>query len=56
MNSPLHIAVLDDEVDITLLANVGRLRKKLEADAEDPKIIESVRGAGYILVLPGTPS
>jgi len=33
---------------------VGRLRKKLEVDAEDPQIIKSVRGAGYILVPPVT--
>jgi two-component system OmpR family response regulator len=31
---------------------VGRLRKKLELDPEDPQIIKSVRGAGYILVPP----
>jgi two-component system OmpR family response regulator len=32
----------------------GRLRKKLEADVDDPQIIKSVRGAGYILVAPVT--
>jgi DNA-binding response OmpR family regulator len=31
---------------------VGRLRKKIEADADDPQLIKSVRGAGYILVPP----
>ncbi|MEO5796805.1 MAG: response regulator transcription factor [Rhodoferax sp.] len=36
--------------DRTIDVQVGRLRKKLEADAEDPQIIKSVRGAGYILV------
>ena len=36
--------------DRTIDVQVGRLRKKLEVDAEDPKIIKSVRGAGYILV------
>ena len=36
--------------DRTIDVQVGRLRKKLEADAEDPRIIKSVRGAGYILV------
>jgi two-component system, OmpR family, response regulator len=38
--------------DRTIDVQVGRLRKKLEADPEDPQIIKSVRGAGYILVPP----
>ncbi len=42
--------------DRTIDVQVGRLRKKLEADAEDPQIIKSVRGAGYILVPPVTTS
>ncbi|HEX6704842.1 MAG TPA: response regulator transcription factor [Albitalea sp.] len=41
--------------DRTIDVQVGRLRKKLEADADDPQIIKSVRGAGYILVPPVTP-
>ncbi len=36
--------------DRTIDVQVGRLRKKLERDADDPQIIKSVRGAGYILV------
>ena len=36
--------------DRTVDVQVGRLRKKLEADVDDPQIIKSVRGAGYILV------
>jgi DNA-binding response OmpR family regulator len=36
--------------DRTIDVQVGRLRKKLELDAERPQIIKSVRGAGYILV------
>ena len=36
--------------DRTIDVQVGRLRRKLEADAENPQIIKSVRGAGYILV------
>jgi two-component system OmpR family response regulator len=40
--------------DRTIDVQVGRLRKKLEADPEDPQIIKSVRGAGYILVAPVT--
>ena len=38
--------------DRTIDVQVGRLRKKLEADVDDPQIIKSVRGAGYILVPP----
>ncbi len=40
--------------DRTIDVQVGRLRRKLEADADDPQIIKSVRGAGYILVAPVT--
>ncbi len=38
--------------DRTIDVQVGRLRKKLEKDGDDPQIIKSVRGAGYILVPP----
>jgi two-component system, OmpR family, response regulator len=38
--------------DRTIDVQVGRLRKKMEADPEDPQLIKSVRGAGYILVPP----
>ncbi|MDR7270257.1 two-component system OmpR family response regulator [Pelomonas saccharophila] len=41
--------------DRTIDVQVGRLRKKLEADAENPQIIKSVRGAGYIFVPPVEP-
>ena len=40
--------------DRTIDVQVGRLRKKLEADVDDPQLIKSVRGAGYILVAPVT--
>jgi len=36
--------------DRTVDVLVGRLRKKIEADADSPQLIKSVRGAGYILV------
>lgn len=36
--------------DRTIDVQVGRLRRKIEADADDPQIIKAVRGAGYILV------
>lgn len=36
--------------DRTIDVQVGRLRKKLELDAENPQLIKSVRGAGYIFV------
>ena len=38
--------------DRTIDVQVGRLRKKIEADADDPQLIRSVRGAGYMLVPP----
>jgi two-component system OmpR family response regulator len=36
--------------DRTIDVQVGRLRRKLEADPEDPQLIKSVRGAGYLFV------
>jgi len=38
--------------DRTIDVQVGRLRKKMESDPENPQLIKSVRGAGYILVPP----
>jgi two-component system, OmpR family, response regulator len=38
--------------DRTIDVQVGRLRKKLEVEPQDPHILKSVRGAGYILVAP----
>ena len=38
--------------DRTIDVQVGRLRKKIEVDADDPQLIKSVRGAGYILIPP----
>jgi len=38
--------------DRTIDVQIGRLRKKIEKDSDDPQIIKSVRGAGYILVPP----
>jgi two-component system, OmpR family, response regulator len=35
---------------------VGRLRRKIESDPENPQIIKSVRGAGYLFVPPVTSS
>ncbi|BEP53154.1 response regulator [Variovorax sp. V118] len=40
--------------DRTIDVQVGRLRKKIEVNADDPQLIKSVRGAGYILVPPVT--
>jgi two-component system OmpR family response regulator len=42
--------------DRTIDVQIGRLRKKVEVNADDPQIIKSVRGAGYILVVPVTSS
>jgi two-component system, OmpR family, response regulator len=36
--------------DRTIDVQIGRLRKKIEADPERPELIKSVRGAGYVLV------
>jgi len=36
--------------DRTIDVQVGRIRRKIEADAENPQIIKSVRGAGYLFV------
>lgn len=38
--------------DRTIDVQVGRLRRKIEADPDEPQLIKSVRGAGYILVPP----
>jgi two-component system, OmpR family, response regulator len=36
--------------DRTIDVQVGRLRRKIELDAEDPQLVKSVRGAGYLFV------
>lgn len=36
--------------DRTIDVQVGRLRRKMEVDADDPQLIKSVRSAKYILV------
>ena len=36
--------------DRTIDVQVGRLRRKIEVDAENPQIIKSVRAAGYLFV------
>jgi DNA-binding response OmpR family regulator len=40
--------------DRTIDVQVGRLRRKLEAQAEGTALIKSVRGAGYLLAVPVT--
>ena len=42
--------------DRTVDVQVGRLRRKLADDAQEPRILKAVRGAGYILVAPVTPA
>lgn len=41
-------APFDRAIDI----QVSRLRRKIEADAQDPQIIKTVRGGGYVLAVP----
>jgi two-component system, OmpR family, response regulator len=41
--------------DRTIDVQIGRLRRKLEEDAAQPRVIKSVRGAGYVLVPPVQP-
>ncbi|MGR4870458.1 winged helix-turn-helix domain-containing protein [Variovorax sp. LARHSF232] len=36
--------------DRTIDVQIGRLRRKIESDPNNPQIIKSVRGAGYVLV------
>jgi two-component system, OmpR family, response regulator len=36
--------------DRTIDVQVGRLRKKLDDDPENPRVVKSVRGAGYVFV------
>ena len=36
--------------DRTIDVQIGRLRRKLEADVDRPQLIKSVRGAGYLFV------
>jgi two-component system, OmpR family, response regulator len=38
--------------DRTVDVQIGRLRKKLEVDPQDPQLLKSVRAAGYVLVAP----
>jgi len=41
--------------DRAIDTQVGRLRKKIEADADNPSLIKTVRGAGYIFAVSVTP-
>jgi two-component system, OmpR family, response regulator len=41
--------------DRTIDVQMGRLRRKLQADAQSPALIKSVRGAGYLLAVPVEP-
>ena len=42
--------------DRTVDVQVGRLRRKLGDDTEEPRLIKSVRGAGYVLVYGSEPA
>jgi two-component system OmpR family response regulator len=43
-----HEDVFDRSIDVQIL----RLRRRLEADPSDPRIIQTARGIGYIFALP----
>lgn len=45
------IGYISDSATVTV--HIGRIREKIEEDPQDPKIIETVWGAGYRLNLPG---
>ena len=50
-NSDIRIIILSgrgETVDRTIDVQVGRLRRKLQDDSGAPRLIKSVRGAGYI--------
>ncbi|MGO4550428.1 response regulator [Lysobacter sp. 2RAF19] len=40
--------------DRSIDVQVGRLRRKIEVDPENPRIIKSIRGVGYVLAAPVT--
>jgi two-component system phosphate regulon response regulator OmpR len=40
--------------DRAIDTQVVRLRKKIEADPENPRLIKTVRGAGYIFAVAAT--
>jgi two-component system, OmpR family, response regulator len=44
----IHEDVFDRSIDVQIL----RLRRKLEADPDAPRIIQTQRGVGYVLTLP----
>ena len=41
--------VFDRSIDL----RIARIRRKIEADAEQPQILKTVRGAGYVFVSGG---
>lgn len=45
-----------DGLDRSIDARVSRLRRKLRDDAEDPRIIKTVRGRGYLFASPDGPA
>ena len=40
--------ISDDHAGLRQAMYVTRLRKKIETDAENPKLIKAVRGIGYV--------
>ena len=38
-------------LDRSIDTMIGRLRKKIEVNADDPRLIKTVRGVGYVLAV-----
>jgi two-component system, OmpR family, response regulator len=47
----VHEDIFDRSIDVQVL----RLRRKLEVNPSDPRVIQTERGVGYIFALPATP-
>lgn len=45
-----------DPFDRSIDVLIGRLRKKLEQDSKQPRLIKTVRGIGYVLAATATPT
>jgi DNA-binding response OmpR family regulator len=44
-----------DAVDRSIDVHISRIRQLIEDDARHPRLVQTVRGAGYVLVPPPEP-